>query len=461
MFDTKAINKIQSNMEAAYGNRGFTALSYYRKDPDAIPIYKRDVKSPIRKVSLVNAHADFMSSIINQKVGYLGSLNITFDHELLSPQLYEYITDWWDGIKVSNQFELKNPETVRWTSIEGISNRLIYLKDGKIRFKNLHSWQVAYIYEDNIYDATHALVYFDKTDLYGKKTEYCHIYDSENVSYLLKYNNQWQTYKPEGANSSTESHLIGVLPVVPFLNNEFFVGDCNPNVLKNINVYDEVLSDVLSEIKSFRNALLKIYGDIVPDGVEPKDVPVYVSETGAFVIKTDSEGKPLGDVKFLERTIDDAVIEHNLDRMREQIFMDAQAVDEKQITMGANTRVIAIKAMFDKLERKVETFIKYYNSSIRRQFEIIFNVALKSYVDLKLTEADRDLLLRSLIINYDHKELNDPIDVAKVHEINLRTMSAEDAFELNPFTNHDAHGFTKRYLDQLEGEIYVPGSELI
>ena len=452
-FSSRVLNKVRDNMESKYGNRGFTALKYYRKDPDTIPIYKRTSISPIRQANLVNAHADFMSSIVNQKVGYLGTLNVVFNNEMLNPSLSNRVNDWWDYVKISNQFELKNPETVRWTTIEGISHRLIYLKEGEIRFKNLHSWQVAYEYDDNIFDATRAFVYFEKTDLEGKTTEYCHVYDDEMVSYYTKYNNGWISYTPEGATGSTEEHMIGMLPLVPFLNNEFMVGDCNPNVLRNINIYDEVQSDVLSEIKAFRNALLKIFGDVVPEGIEPADLPVYITETGAFMIKTDDEGKPLGDVEFLQKVVDDAMIEHNLDRMRDQIFSDAQAVDEKSITLGANTRVIAIKAMFDKLERKVETFIKYYNSSIRRQFEIIFSLSEKGFLsDFVINEQEKWQLLTALDITYDHKELTDPMDVARMHEINIKTMSLEDAFSLHPDANHDPIGFAERYRQQIDSE---------
>lgn len=472
---TKEINSVKVNLDSEYGSRAYQASKYYLEEPGYVPIFSRTSTSPIKQDSMVNAHASFMKTIIQQKIGFIGSLNVFCANE--NQALTERVNQWLKSFQAKNQFETRTPQTVEWTAIEGLSHRLIYLRDGYPRIKNLHSWQVAYEYDDDIFNPSKAYVFYEVKNASGKTEKRFDIYDSENVEYYYKSNNAWVARVPEGMDSNIQPHFMGRVPVIPILNNEQMMGDCSPSVLRNIDVYDVTQSDVLSELKASRLAYLKIFGDIYTgykqdyegnfltddDGNKiPIDVPSYLREFGAMVFKTDDEGKPQGDAQYLEKRMDDAVIEHNLDRMREQIFMDSQAVDERSILQGSNQRVIAIKSAYDKLEKKCSTFEEYFISSLRIQYEMLFNLAVEGLLEgFSVTEEEKQIVLDSMQYVFNHNELVDDEIQARVLEVNMRTMSPEDAYALNPLTSHDAMGFKERWIASQESEIYNPGMNLI
>ena len=459
------LDKIENAMIDRYGRRGRFAYGYYQEDRAYVSIYKRQPLSPMKKDSEVKVHAGFMKYIIDQKDGYIGDITVNFD-EGRFPLVKELLED----INNKTNHDTLMAETNRFTSVEGINHRLCYLQDGEVRFENYHSWQVAYD-GDDIFNPDAAYIFYDKVDVEGEKTYYINKYDSDNVTIYRKGSkfDAWSLVEEK-------PHFFRFVPVYPFLNNNDMIGDISPNNINTIDQYDEIQSDVLSEIKANRLAYLLVSGELQDIPYTASNGNPVVAEDGnlqympqseyfqrfrTLLFKTNDDGKPLGDARYLEKRLDDAVVEHNLDRLRSQIFFDASAIDSRELTIGANVRHMAIKAAFDRLERKVVTYIRYLNKSLKRQYELILGLAVDGYIGFSLSEADAEECLKTMEISYNHRELVDDHEIASTHAINMRNMSYRDAYALNPNTNHDPDGYAERYEQQLKDDVYIPEDDII
>ena len=475
MLTTKQVNDLQSTLMSEYGSQAKTGWNYFISNTDTVPIFRRTSISPLKQDSLVNVHSDFMGVVVEQKVGYIGAVNVYLENnDAISDSLLSKTNTFLEDFQKANQSEVKAPETIRWTAAEGLSHRIMYLKNGKPRIKNLHGWQVLYDFEDDIYNPDAAFVFYRTTDVFGKTEERMDVYTSDLVEYYYKFNNKWQPRVPEGKSDNTEQHFMGRVPVFPVFNNEMHTPDCPKSVVMLIDAYDETQSDVLSELKASRLAFLKIWGEpytgyrldsegnfqLDGDGNKiPISIPEYMREFGALVFKTDDDGKPQGDAQFLLKQMDDAVIEHNLDRLREQVFQGSQAVDERTMLQGANQRVIAIKSAYDKLDKKCQTFEKYFTSALRVQYEILFTLVLEKMLPgYSITQEEYDLIIDGLVYMYDHADIVDPEIEARVLSINLQNMSRIDAYSFHPLIT-DPVGMSERYQEEIESGLYLPGME--
>jgi SPP1 family phage portal protein len=155
-------------------------------------------------------------------------------------------------------------------------------------------------------------------------------------------------------------HMFNGVPLIPFVNNKEWQGDCE-KVLDLIDAYDRTISDVNSELESFRLAYMVFKGATID-----ADTVSNAKQTGAFSLPLE------GDAAFLTKNIDDAVIEHHLDRIENNIRMFAKSPNFNDENFGTESGE-AKKYKLLSLENKCITTERKFTRALRKQFEIIFS----------------------------------------------------------------------------------------
>lgn len=440
------INKIRNTYMNLYGDEQHRLFHYYENDPNFVPIFSRRPKTDLKSQYHTNVHIDFAGMIIDFKVGYMGhGIEAYLDNSRYPDDVYEHLNDLITDFEAINSMDALNSQSLKWSSIAGISHRLLYLRNGKIRAKNLKPWNVVYEYEDDIYDPDQAFVFYEVEGLDGKVEFRCDVYDRQNVTHYKKQVRQpvetkntatggnWILRTPNGKESATEPHLLGEVPVIPFYNNDEMKGDFY-KALDTMDTYDEIISDESAEIKSIRGNYLVVAGEIYTGLDENGDaipVRVYLKENNLIGLPIDPEtGKPQGDVKVLDVNIPDTAIENTLRRLREHIFEECQSIDIKQITNADNTRVFTVRTSLMPVENNATTTEQYFQQALRKQYRI-----WAFYIN-QIGEGTVESV--NIRFNFNRNFPEDILSDAQTLSILMNNMSAGDAYRYSGFENPDA-----------------------
>jgi SPP1 family phage portal protein len=368
-----------------------------------------------------------MGDITNLKVGYVGQ-KITVEYSGDSDPIDELVQDMLDA----NNFRTSMSQLVEWSTIEGLSHKLCYTKDGEFKMRNLHGWQVIYEYENDIYDPDRAYYFYSIQGLSDTTpTNFCNVYDRENVYYYKQEKAKKgvigaQTTTPAVFNYVSETpHNFNRVPIIPFKNNSNMTGNCKSSLCL-MDAYDYIQSSTVTELRSAAMAYLKVFGDIYTgEDLEGNqiDIPDYVREFGTLLFGQTQDGKRLGDAEFLEKTLDDAVIEHQLDRLRSQIYETSGSIDLKELTQ--TERAYAVKVSMLRLENDAKTTENYFIQGLKNILDL-YIYYLQEYKNISLTKKDFKITIGRVF----------PQDsLSKAQEMNLLSMNLdlEDALRISGF----------------------------
>lgn len=371
-INAENINKIQDNYMNKIGNKQKYLWRYYTGDKTVIPVYSRKVVSTIKEDTMTYAHIDFFGDIIDLKQGYMGQkIEIVYrgEDQDIANKLLELS---------HNTLPTDNSQTIEYSSVEGLSHRLVYTENGKFKSRNLHGWQVVYEYDQDIYDPERAYYFFsiqgiDETEAIN----YCNVYDRVNCySYHLEKKNGPKLAQDEKREvyilDKITPHNFNQVPIIPFLNNSNSESNCDKTT-PLMDVYDEIISDTSGEIKAARLAYLKIFGaDHIWTGTNDDGtaIPItdYIKQFGVMLFGQSEDGKPLGDAEFLEKKLDDVAIENILNRLKSHIYEGSSSVDLKELS-GAE-RVFSIRASLMRLENNAKISEMFFRLGMRKFIEL-------------------------------------------------------------------------------------------
>jgi len=450
------LNSIKEYYDRERGDREKYLWDYYRGAD--IPVFDRAPVSSAKAASHVNTHEDFMKDIIDLKVGYMGQ-KIKFDYIGENTNIKQL----FDSFISNSNMRISNSDTVRKTAISGISHKLVYTVKGddpgkgSLKIKNIGPdvGTVVYEYEDDIYDPDKAYFYYVVVDSEGEKKYHCDVYTRTNVTYYRDDNisqdmadgfgghntqnfmYQGRTYIRKGG----ERHNFNQVPIIPFINNDTWTGDCDKVISRPekkyydglMDVYDEILSDTSAEVKAMRLAYLKIFGKLytgVDEDGKPIDLARWISKVGSMEFPTDEEGNRLGDAEFLEKNINDTVIENILNRLRTAIYEKSGSVDVKAISDGNNQRIISIKSQLMRLENNCMTTESYMRAGFHKLIQL-FVYWLQEYHNLSSSDYE-------YVINFERVF---PVDIQSRAEVLLQLASVldiKDALEIAGFDDAEA-----------------------
>lgn len=347
---------------------------YNRYRTDELPILDREFEDKEKINRKLNNSFD--SEIVDTKVGYFIGNPISYqardEQGKTATALSEFI--------LRNNIDDLDSETVKMATICGKSARLLYIdRDGLERAMNVPPWEVVLVYDRSINEPQFALRYYDITVKEGneeKTKTRVEWYDDLTVTYYLEdESGEYVLDISEPVNP--QPHLFDLVPIVVFPNNEEHQGDAE-KVLSLIDAYDRTLSDVNSEVEQFRLAYMAFYG-YDPD----EETLKKAARTGAFGLDEKTEG--VG-IEFITKDLNDAVIEHHLDRLEANIMRFGKSVNMTDEQFASNLSGVAIRYKLMALETKCITMERKITAALRQQFRVLCTAWAKKGISADYTD---------------------------------------------------------------------------
>lgn len=315
-----------------------------------VPIFDRQPRYEEEKPINNRINNDFMSEIVDFKVGYFAGEPISYSYSQTDES--EVSTGGEKGVdkasKVLTDFTTRNNmfgvdmETTKNASIYGYSGRLFYIdKEGTERVMPIHGFETIILSDTAITEPEFAVRYYQVSDIDDVKSWRVEFYDSKNITVF------------KGEIKSLEfvemkPHLFDYCPLQGIPNNAECMGDAE-KVLNLIDDYDKVLSDNSNEIEAFVHALLLV--NLNADD----DVVKQAQKSGSMIIPPVGTNQNRDPVKWLTKEINDAFTEHHLQRLEGNIYRFSQTPNMND-DIFASSSGVALKFRLHGLETKCATF---------------------------------------------------------------------------------------------------------
>ncbi len=419
---------------------------YNRYKTEDVPIMHRTFEDDSKINNKLNNSFD--SEIIDTKVGYFIGHPIVYHVERTQEgfeKTYRAVTDF----NLRNNIGDLDSETVKMAAICGYDARLLYIdKDGLERAMNVPPWEAVLIYDRSINEPQYGMRYYTITIKEGKQEKTrtrVEWYDNQNITYYIE-DDKGDFVLDDTEPVNPQPHMFDLIPLIIFLNNEEMQGDAE-KVLSLIDAYDRTFSDVNSEIEQFRLAYMAFYGYEVDEETLAK-----AKRTGAFGL--DEKGEGVG-VEFITKEMNDAVIEHHLDRLETNIMRFAKTVDMTDEKFAGNLSGVAIRYKLTPLENKCVTLERKMVAALRQQFKILATAWAKKGINLDYTkitfeftrnlpvnindEAESTMQLKGLISERTRLSLLSFVDDVEA-EIKEMQKDAESRIDLDDEGGDDGEG---------------------
>lgn len=334
-------------------------IDRYEALADGVPIFEREPRFGEDK-DVINhkLNNDFFSEIIDFKTGYFAGNPIGYSYSDTEESLEDtgdagdtdqeqkeardaaskVITDF---VTRSNMFDI-DMECTKYAAICGYSGRLFYIDpDGNERVMVVPPNECIILSKTrDITQPTYGVRYYKIKDINDNDIWKAEFYDNDFIYYY------------QGGSVSDlhlvkqEANLFDGCPLQGIPNNLEMKGDAE-KVLTLIDAYDRALSDSNNETEAFAHAYM-ILENIHLDKEEAKEV----QKAGAIEIMTGPNG---GKVYFLTKQINDAFIEHHLDRLEENIYRFSKTPNLSDEAFGTASGV-SLKFKLTGLETKCGMF---------------------------------------------------------------------------------------------------------
>lgn len=350
----RIINKHRYN-----SNYNKSLIDRYEALEDGVPIFDRsprfDEEDDVINRKLNN---DFFSEIIDFKTGYFAGNPIGYSYsdtdesqedtgdagdskaeqKAARDAASKVITDF---VTRNNMFDI-DMECTKFAAICGYAGRLFYIdEDGNERVMVVPPNECIILSKSrDITHPTYGVRYYKIKNIDDNEVVKAEFYDSTGIYYYegSSYSNL--------ALVNTEENVFDCCPLQGIPNNLELKGDAE-KVLTLIDAYDRALSDSNNESEAFAHAYM-ILENIHLDEEEAK----AVQKAGAIEIKTGPNG---GKVYFLTKEINDAFIEHHLDRLEENIYKFSKTPNLSDEAFGTASGV-SLKFKLTGLETKCGMF---------------------------------------------------------------------------------------------------------
>lgn len=377
----RIINKHRYN-----SNYNKSLIDRYEALADGVPIFAREPRfgedDDVINHKLNNDH---FSEIIDFKTGFFAGNPIGYSYSATEESLEDtgdagdskkeqkaardaaskVITDF---VTRNNMFDV-DMECTKFAAICGYAGRLLYIEEGTGDERVMVVPPTECIILSKTRDITHptyGVRYYTIKDISDHDIVKAEFYDSNFIYYYeggsvsdLKLVNQ-------GAN------LFDGCPLQGIPNNREMLGDAE-KVLSLIDAYDRALSDANNETEAFAHAYM-VLENIHLDEKEAKEV----QKAGAIEITTGPNG---GKVYFLTKEINDAFIEHHLDRLEENIYRFSKTPNLSDEAFGTASGV-SLKFKLTGLETKCGMFEAKMISAGTYMFELLAKSWAKKQVKI-------------------------------------------------------------------------------
>lgn len=339
----------------------------YKASKNGVPIFNRPTSDPMNINNKLNN--DFFSEIIDIRTGYFAGNEISY---IVNPEAETA----WREFAQRNRLSDIDSETTKHAGIGGYSTRLLYVdaESKKDRVAILPAWETVLIGDKGIDEPKYGLHYYTVQIDKNKHEHRAELYEA-NKSTLYK-GDTVENLKPE----EPTAHVYNICPMWGYMNNDELQGEAE-KVIPLIDGYDNVMSDVNSEVEAFRSAYLAFFG-VTPPEPDDEEFQSFV-ENGTFYFEDGQEGK------FITKVLQTDAIEAHLDRLHDNIYLFTKTPNFKSKEVATAPSGIALKHMMQPLENKTVSFERKFVSSNIRMFEILASSFEKRRVTLKPYEVEQ------------------------------------------------------------------------
>lgn len=332
-----------------------------------VPIFQReprfDEENPVNNT----VNNDFVGEIVDFTTGFFAGKPAVYNYadttesqedtggdearDRVSKELSDYVT--------RNNMWNVDLDTTKYAAIAGYAGRMFYFDlDGKERVMPLPSYETIILSETDITEPKYGIRYYKTVGLGGEEIWRAEFDDGK----LIRFYEGCQgglVEKPEKATPN----LFGFCSIqgIPF--NSEMMGDAE-KVMELIDAYDRAMSDVNNEIESFANAYMAF------ENVQMEEDEIRKGQkSGAFQYFT--EGTQSGGIHFITKDINDAFVEHHLDRLEENIYRFSKTPNLTTDQNFGNASGISLKFKLTGLETKCGMFEAKMHSAAVYMFKLL------------------------------------------------------------------------------------------
>lgn len=317
-----------------------------------VPIFQRiprfDEENPVNN----KVNNDFFGEIVDFKTGYFAGKPAVYSYadtvESKEDTGGEEARD--EASKALSDFVTRNNmydcdmDITKFAAIAGYAGRMFYHDtDGNERCMALPSYETIVLSETSIMEPKYGIRYYKTLGLGGEEIWKAEFDDGKTIRFYEGCAGGL-TEKPEKA----IPNLFGFCAIQGIPNNSEMLGDVE-KVMELIDAYDRTVSDENNEIDSFANAYMAF------ENIDMSDEEIRRGQrTGAF--QYFSSGNQPGSIHFITKDINDAFVEHHLERLEENIYRFSKTPNMADENFSQNASGVAMKFKLTGLEAKCGMF---------------------------------------------------------------------------------------------------------
>lgn len=317
-----------------------------------VPIFQRiprfDEENPVNN----KVNNDFFGEIVDFKTGYFAGKPAVYSYADTAESKEDTGGDEArdEASKALSDFVARNNmydvdmDITKFAAIAGYAGRMFYHDtDGNERCMALPSYETIVLSETSIMEPKYGIRYYKTLGLGGEEIWKAEFDDGKTIRFYEGCAGSL-TEKPEKA----IPNLFGFCAIQGIPNNSEMLGDVE-KVMELIDAYDRTVSDENNEIDSFANAYMAF------ENVEMDDEEIRKGQrTGAF--QYFSSGNQPGSIHFITKDINDAFVEHHLERLEENIYRFSKTPNMADENFSQNASGVAMKFKLTGLEAKCGMF---------------------------------------------------------------------------------------------------------
>lgn len=317
-----------------------------------LPIFLReprfDEENPINHT----VNNDFMGEIVDFKTGYFAGKAFVYnyadtkesDEDTGGDEARDKASKTLSDFVTRNNLYDVDMDITKYAAIAGYAGRMFYFDpDGNERCMALPSYETIVLSETNITEPKYGIRYYKTEGLGGEEIWKAEFDDGKTTRF---YEGQ-RGGLAEQADKALPN-LFGFCTIQGIPNNSEMLGDAE-KVMELIDAYDRAVSDVNNESESFANAYMAF------ENVNMTDEEIKKGQkSGAFAYFTN--GMASGGIHFITKNINDAFIEHHLDRLEENIYKFSKTPNLTSDQSFGNASGISLKFKLTGLETKCGMF---------------------------------------------------------------------------------------------------------
>ena len=317
-----------------------------------VPIFQRiprfDEENPVNN----KVNNDFFGEIVDFKTGYFAGKPAVYSYadtveskedtggEEARDEASKALSDF---VARNNMYDV-DMDITKFAAIAGYAGRMFYHDtDGNERCMALPSYETIVLSETSIMEPKYGIRYYKTVGLGGEEIWKAEFDDGKTIRFYEGCAGGL-TEKPEKA----MPNLFGFCAIQGIPNNSEMLGDVE-KVMELIDAYDRTVSDENNEIDSFANAYMAF------ENIDMSDEEIRRGQrTGAF--QYFSNGNQPGSIHFITKDINDAFVEHHLERLEENIYRFSKTPNMADENFSQNASGVAMKFKLTGLEAKCGMF---------------------------------------------------------------------------------------------------------